>query len=1124
MRRNFIWTFCAVACAGLVLGLAGCTKAAKRKRYLARANQDFASERYDRAELEYRAVLTIPPPDLDAVKGLGLVYLIEGKPQQAYVLFRRGLALRPADPQLQARLGETCLGLRQFREARDLALELLKTRPGDTNGWLLLAQASVSTNEAQQAQQRLAALPDSARTTSVFHLASGIAWLNQLQLDRGETELKDAIARDSHCCMAYSLLGAVYLSRKDLTNADQSFQLAAQCAPLRSFERLRYADWQLQSGHKDAGTAMAEEITAKAPDYVPAWVFLAQMAFAQHQFQTCSNLLRTALGRDPINLEGLLLNGNLLLAQGQASNAVTHFERVLQVYPKLPAALYGLARAQVGSSQPRQAVTTLNQALVIEPGFTEAALFLASIYLQQDDPNSAIALLRRLTTQQPQVAEGHLLLAQAYLVNKAADDALAEYRQMAKLFPRSPQVPLLTGGLLAQQGQKAAARQEFEKSLELAPDYLPAVEQLVNLDLAEKQYDQATQRVQARIDQQPRVADLWLLMARIHLARANVNSTARTGGNSAGGGEQMAGGQSAQREAEATPKFQLGNTPQAKAETTLAEQALAKTIELNPESRTAYLLLAQVYVASKEYQTALERLQSYVAETNDLVAWMQIGVIHEQLKDYSAARDDYERILKGNPQTGAALNNLAYLYAERLQQVDRAYELAAKARQLQPSDPAIADTLGWILYRRGDYSQALSLLQESAARLGDSPEVQCHLGMTCYMLGDEVGARTALLRALQANEDFPEKSDAEKWLAVLNMDVDTADAASLARMEHTLGASPQGPVGFERLGQIQTKRAEFDEAYKTCQAGLRSYPQNKALLTGLAGLCFEHRNDTAQALTLAKQAHDLAPDDPGIARLLGLVICHGPEGQVDYKWAASLLEDADRKLPFDPRASYDLAWAYYYLGRTEDAQRTMRLVTQSTGAFAQRADAERFLQMVSLWGNLTGAEARATRVQEVLRAEPGYLPALMVSARLAELSQDFEEAARSYRAALVRHPSFAPAMRGLVLVCAEHLPNEDASVFEIAKNARESYPDDLVLARAVGVLCYRRGEYRRALEVLQPCAGQGGGDAEALFYIGMAHYQLKDTGKSKAELRQALSLKLGAELAAQANGALAKMD
>ena len=125
------------------------------------------------------------------------------------------------------------------------------------------------------------------------------------------------------------------------------------------------------------------------------------------------------------------------------------------------------------------------------------------------------------------------------------------------------------------------------------------------------------------------------------------------------------------------------------------------------------------------------------------------------MKDFPKARDAYEKLLSINPNFVPALNNLAYLYTERLNDLDKAYELARKARDLQGEDAAIGDTFGWVLYKRGDYQQALTILQESAEKAADNPEIQFHLGMTAYMMGQTDLAKVALKKAAERSQRFP---------------------------------------------------------------------------------------------------------------------------------------------------------------------------------------------------------------------------------------------------------------------------------------------------------------------------------------------------------------------------------
>src|SRR5262249_8829708 len=172
-------------------------------------------------------------------------------------------------------------------------------------------------------------------------------------------------------------------------------------------------------------------------------------------------------------------------------------------------------------------------------------------------------------------------------------------------------------------------------------------------------------------------------------------------------------------------------------------------------------------VANKLPQ-AVSQLQGALSKNpNNGPTLMILALLYERMQDFPKARDFYEKVLLKNPNFVPALNNLAYLYTERLNNLDRAYDLARKARELQGQDPSVADTFGWVLYKRGDYQQALTILQESAQKAADRPEIQFHLGMTAYMMGQTELARAALKKAASAAKDFPGKQESKRRLALL---------------------------------------------------------------------------------------------------------------------------------------------------------------------------------------------------------------------------------------------------------------------------------------------------------------------------------------------------------------------
>ena len=84
-------------------------------------------------------------------------------------------------------------------------------------------------------------------------------------------------------------------------------------------------------------------------------------------------------------------------------------------------------------------------------------------------------------------------------------------------------------------------------------------------------------------------------------------------------------------------------------------------------------------------------------------------------------------------QTGRRL----LLHRNRLEE---AYNLISRALELQPNEPAILDSMGWVLYRKNQYSRALEFLKAAYELLPD-PEVAAHIGEVLWVTGEKEAAR-----------------------------------------------------------------------------------------------------------------------------------------------------------------------------------------------------------------------------------------------------------------------------------------------------------------------------------------------------------------------------------------------
>ena len=387
-------------------------------------------------------------------------------------------------------------------------------------------------------------------------------------------------------------------------------------------------------------------------------------------------------------------------------------------------------------------------------------------------------------------------------------------------------------------------------------------------------------------------------------------------------------------------------------------------------------------MAANKLPQAITQLNSLLAKSPDNArALMLSALTYEKMNEFAKARDAYEKLLSAKPDFPPVLNNLAYLYAERLNELDKAHDLAQKARALQPGDAAIADTLGWILYKRGDYKQALALLQESAQNLPNNPEIQFHLGMASYMMGRTDEARTAFRQAAAAPADFPGKEEAKRRLSLLG-DVESkekqlsSNELEVRTTAPSALAQPDDPLTQVRLGESYEKQGAFVQAAAAYEKAIKLNPNLLAATAKLAQLYAGPLQDNEKALKFARKARELAPNDPKIVGILGRVAYQTG----NFTWAYSLLQESARRLPNDAEILYDFAWAAYSLGKVGEARQAMQRVLTAAPDSSQSSDAKLFLAMTALDQEGADPVAAEAEVDKVLKANPSYVPALMAQA------------------------------------------------------------------------------------------------------------------------------------------------
>jgi tetratricopeptide (TPR) repeat protein len=164
-----------------------------------------------------------------------------------------------------------------------------------------------------------------------------------------------------------------------------------------------------------------------------------------------------------------------------------------------------------------------------------------------------------------------------------------------------------------------------------------------------------------------------------------------------------------------------------------------------------------------------------------------------------------------------------------------------------------------------------------------------------------------------------------------------------------------------------------------------------------------------------------------------------------------------------------------------------------------------------------GAAVGAARLR--LASDPKDVAALWV---LAVASGRTPAGLAHLEAILAIYPDFVPAKRHLVL----HLyqdPSQDARTLQLGTQARELLRTDMELNRALGLVVFRSGDFRRALGLLESSTDGYPKDAELWYYVGRCYQEVKQNTPAVESLQRALALGLQGAPAEDAKARLAAL-
>jgi Flp pilus assembly protein TadD len=218
-----------------------------------------------------------------------------------------------------------------------------------------------------------------------------------------------------------------------------------------------------------------------------------------------------------------------------------------------------------------------------------------------------------------------------------------------------------------------------------------------------------------------------------------------------------------------------------------AIRLLRRVARERPDDTIAVAELARILLRSHEPALAATELRRALARHPKSARLMvALAATLHRLGDWNEAVKLAREAAAAEPENAAAHNAWGYILASRGERLEQAERAIRSALRLEPLEPYIIDSLGWLLRARGRRNQARRAL-EIAHRLDrHDPEILAHLAQTRADLGHTAVALTMLREAASKCRDSGLK---KRWSRL----ADHLEAARVGTAHGSKGGARNGP-------------------------------------------------------------------------------------------------------------------------------------------------------------------------------------------------------------------------------------------------------------------------------------------------------------------------------------------
>lgn len=764
MRFSSNWRSVLSLC--LIAGLlSGCflSSNARKQKYFESGKRYFDKGEFEKAAIQFTNAIKDDSNYADAHFQLGESYLRLKMANRAYQELSRTIELRPDDYKARIDLANLLILSRKFPQAQEQTDLLLKQRPNDPAVHSAVSNLLAGQNNLPGAISELQKAI--ALDPGHWELYLGLGFLEQRnnQPDAAELSFKKAIELNSKSIQPLVVLGNFYQSQKRTGDAEQQYRDAIALDPKVMEPREALARLLLLEGKKADAEEVLKQANRDLPHEPGSFLALSNFYYATGDLDKAVDEYDALYRERPKDLQIKKRYIELLILAKRIDEARKLNDEILKNDPNDENALVFRSQMQIGWGDEARATETLQTVVKNTPNNSQAHYALGVAYEKQGNLEHAESEWREALKTNPNQVEAQRALAGAAMrlgdMTTLADAAT----QVIRLQPGSPEGYALRAISNINRQHYPEAESDIQKAIAVAPLSDVGYVQMGNLKRAENQNGDAAKAYQDALDRNANSTDALRGLMSVYVAEKQTDKAI-----------DAAVAQIAKSPKNSRFYDMLGSALSlAKRDPGQVQAAFEKSVALDSQNYDAQIHLVQAHAVKGEIDQAIATGEQSLKENPrqpDL--YILMGNLYQSKRDWKKAEDAYQKALAINSQNPVASNELARLMLSTGQNLDIALGLAQTAGKGLPNSPAVADTLGWIYYRKGVYPLAINYLQEAlklqeSNKMSDNPDIHYHLGWAYEKTNQPALARQHFEYVLKIKPNYPAAAEIKNELTHL---------------------------------------------------------------------------------------------------------------------------------------------------------------------------------------------------------------------------------------------------------------------------------------------------------------------------------------------------------------------